>query len=1067
MSDMGKSGSSGSPIGFFAILLLILSATGTLIEPLTSTRPDPSEQSGALHSKAHDLTETRLWQDPIELMNHRFADKTVSPCDHTNTLREELKAFHRYKNFSVVAISVSGSAYHEITETRLRNRFAVVSALNSADYYPGYGDKLGYYKLNAVSCDQDYPTSIIPYEWFDRTEEKSSSILVLWLDESKMQASPGGYKQFFSRLVQEIEKAWLEIWETEQPYSPNYSRNPSYKLIGPSGSSLLVNLLKGEPMITLDSDLYQRFKLFAHSATAPAKKIIKALQADCVANSTEWYCGFDEKLTPLSEPALEKKLHEALQQRRIIRSIGTDDKLITALLWELWNRGLNNNGQALSFAGPVIQPGCADGLVLITELDTLYARSLASYIEQDQFWQHCNQDGNQPLPVKRFSYLRGVDGKLPSVPGKSSDYRQSVETNKNSPMRWDDAAPEYAEGRNQFDYLRRLTEIIAQLDRDKSFAAHGVKAIGILGSDVYDKLVILHALRERFQDKIFFTTDLDARFLHADQLKWTRNLIVASNFDFMLRADWQKNSMPFRDSYQTSIYNAVSLALREIDDGEKNWTQAIISQSQKPQLFEIGRKKAVYLDSPHVCELDNWIQSLVPASVQRIGSQECTVQISSDLSGGKGKIFDIFTNEPDRSLITTSREEIVSGAFKIVLIVIFALWGYYLLMQKIGLAETQRSDMYARIRELTANKYMWLGVLLSMVVFAALCAVLIAEDVYEPILWLEGISVWPNLTIGFLGIFTVFLASWYFYEQLRHTKSGIDSDFFSMSAGLFTDNPNANEQGANLANDTPAAWKNYRCLTRGFWSGIAVAASIAVALTLSFLLLDTFKSMGSLNFPYRGNFVYYFHNVLLLSQFLLLWGLVFWIGAEAKACKRLVDTLEESINNEHVLQQWSSHILDTVEQGTGVSRKHLHRYLQFLVAVKISEGISRLIYLPLGMILVILMARSRIFDQFDMPLSLIIVFSTAVIYPLFRIYQLRQSAESLRDSFLSDYEAQQVALTVKQAGDTAQVGRVIALIRNEHKGIYATVGHQPALAALLLPFGGMSGVQIIEYLFNI
>ena len=1065
MSDTSKSGSSGSPIGFFAILLLILSATGTLIEPLTSTRPDPSEQSGALHNKAKDVTETRLWQDPIELMNHQFADKSVSPCDHTNTLREELKAFHRYKNFSVVAISVSGSSYHEITETRLRNRFAVVSALNSEDYYPGYGDKLGYYRLSAVSCDKDYPTTIIPYEWFDRTEEKSSSILVLWLDESKMQASAGNYKQFFNQLIQEIETEWLKIWETKLAQSPNYSRNPSYKLIGPSGSSLLVDLLKGDPMIKPDSDIYPRFKLFAHSATAPAKKIIKALQADCVANSTEWYCMFDEKLTPFSETALEKKLHEALEQRRIIRSIGTDDKLITALLWELWNRGVNNSKRGFSFADLITQPECVDGLVLITELDTLYARSLASYIEQDQFWKHCNQDGNQPLPVKRFSYLRGVDGKLPSVPDKSSGYRQSVETNKNSPMQWDDAAPEYAEGRNQFDYLRRLTEIIAQLDRDKSFAAHGVKAIGILGSDVYDKLVILHALRERFQDKIFFTTDLDARFLHADQSKWTRNLIVASNFDFMLRADWQKNSMPFRDSYQTSIYNAVSLALREINDGERNWTQAVISQSQKPQLFEIGRKKAVHLDSPHVCELDNWIHSLAPIRGQNSDSHECMMQITADLTNGNSKTFDIFTNEPDRSLITTSKEEIVSNALKIVLIIIFALWGYYLLMQKIGLTITRKSDVYTRLCKLVADKKVWLGSLLWILASAFLAVALINEEVYEPFIWLEGISVWPNLTIGFIGIFIIFCVSWYFYERLRQTKSEIDSDFFNISTGMLTNN--LNERGIERANDTCAAWKSYHFLTRGFWTGIAIAAVVAAVLTLSFLLLGTFKSLGSLNFPSRGDFVYFFHYALLLAQFLLLWGLVFWVSSEAKACSRLIDTIKESTINENFFQQWSSHILEIVEQGTGVSQKHLHRYLQFLLAVKISEAISRLIYLPLGMILIILIARSRIFDQFDLSLSLIIVFSIAVIYPLLRIYQLRQSAESLRDSFLNDYEAQQVVLAVKQAGETAQVSRVIALIRNEHQGIYATVGHQPALAALLLPFGGMSGVQIIEYLFNI
>ena len=42
----------------------------------------------------------------------------------------------------------------------------------------------------------------------------------------------------------------------------------------------------------------------------------------------------------------------------------------------------------------------------------------------------------------------------------------------------DDAPPEHAEGRNQFDYLRRLADEIDQLDDGKSFAKNGVKAIG-------------------------------------------------------------------------------------------------------------------------------------------------------------------------------------------------------------------------------------------------------------------------------------------------------------------------------------------------------------------------------------------------------------------------------------------------------------------------------------------------------------------------------------------------------------------------------------------------------------
>ena len=75
---------------------------------------------------------------------------------------------------------------------------------------------------------------------------------------------------------------------------------------------------------------------------------------------------------------------------------------------------------------------------------------------------------------------------------------------------------------------------------DKIFAKHGVKAIGLVGSDLYDKLLILQALRNRFKTKIFFTTDLDARYLHADQKDWTRNLVVASNFGFSLNPQLQR-----------------------------------------------------------------------------------------------------------------------------------------------------------------------------------------------------------------------------------------------------------------------------------------------------------------------------------------------------------------------------------------------------------------------------------------------------------------------------------------------------------------------------------------------
>jgi hypothetical protein len=130
-----------------------------------------------------------------------------------------------------------------------------------------------------------------------------------------------------------------------------------------------------------------------------------------------------------------------------------------------------------------------------------------------------------------------LDGVLPDIDKSASKAPRKDDGGQSQDLRAQlkDTPPEHAEGRSQFDYLRRLADEIEQLDHKKQFAKNGVKAIGIVGSDLYDKLLILQALRGRFKDKIFFTTDLDARYLHADQKDWARNLVVASNFGLSLR----------------------------------------------------------------------------------------------------------------------------------------------------------------------------------------------------------------------------------------------------------------------------------------------------------------------------------------------------------------------------------------------------------------------------------------------------------------------------------------------------------------------------------------------------
>ncbi|NOS90234.1 MAG: hypothetical protein HOP34_17165 [Methylococcaceae bacterium] len=142
--------------------------------------------------------------------------------------------------------------------------------------------------------------------------------------------------------------------------------------------------------------------------------------------------------------------------------------------------------------------------------------------------------------------MRGLDGKLPDKGDKSA---ATVAEKKSDTKDKSDAAAliEPPEGQNQKDYLRRLAEHIADLDRQFKNKADdkGIAAIGVLGSDVHDKLMILEALRQYFPHKLFFTTDLDASYSHPAKRPLTQFACGNSLWpDFTPRVARQDSAFP-------------------------------------------------------------------------------------------------------------------------------------------------------------------------------------------------------------------------------------------------------------------------------------------------------------------------------------------------------------------------------------------------------------------------------------------------------------------------------------------------------------------------------------------
>ncbi|MEK6647228.1 MAG: hypothetical protein AABY84_11215 [Candidatus Firestonebacteria bacterium] len=188
--------------------------------------------------------------------------------------------------------------------------------------------------------------------------------------------------------------------------------------------------------------------------------------------------------------------------------------------------------------------------------------------------------------------MRGIDGFVPGVnPEKYREKYSAENSPENIAKDFNYFQPKFEQpiGPDQYDYIRRITDQL----KDVPCKRKDIRAIGILGKDVYDKLLILRALREEFPNVIFFTTDIDARYWHHTELQYTRGLVVASSYGLQLCHIYQGDILQFRSSYQTSLFTATLLALDIIDKAKL--------ENNTPRIYEIGWRGPYDLTSqnPH------------------------------------------------------------------------------------------------------------------------------------------------------------------------------------------------------------------------------------------------------------------------------------------------------------------------------------------------------------------------------------------------------------------------------------------------------------------------------------
>jgi hypothetical protein len=1027
-----------------AATLVALGGVFVYLNPLQTSRP--AERTG-LHLGVNHLqnVDARLWQDPLrttaehetQIKEQKGAGTNVSVEGslHTvDTLRQTLSS--PSASDWVLAVMIPGGSYAEYSEARLRTRHAVLEALGAENYVPVDGEHIGYFK---ITCDEfSWSNVIIPFEWCDRSgnlayaKRPPSRVCVVWLPEEEFRDAP------LSRLD----------WLLRDPTALGIdTATREVRIIGPPTSATLSAMMHEVEYEQLPSWLPQ-VEMWCATATASDELLLYEIYQGEGYHTVEEYFANKMGSTEHKKPFT---FH---------RCTTTDRDIIQTLVDELrTKRGLRLN---------------RDHIALISELDTFYGRALPVTFECEVSTKPMNRllVGRHPRNILVYHYLRGIDGMLPGTSvadaAKTEEKTKTDEKQKQSSL-----AREMTEGLNQTDYLRRLAR--ALVDENERFRRKGeseIKAVGVLGSDVYDKLLVMEALRDSLPNAIFFTTSLDARLAHPDEWRWTRNLLVGSPFGLTLREKYQ-DVPPFRESSQTACYTATLLAAGNPARQKFLKNKDVL---RPVRLFEIGRKGAFDLTPPSTSTNPKTLQ---PANFDmkrwwNLRRWVSTLFIGLCAMGAIAWSVCVILKDPQAS--------------------------------KGG---EPGDSSFARV----------LGSPWSIFVIFGLCSVALvwAISCYnaregEPYSWNDGISVWPTETLRLLAASLSVFYIWKISKALWRSEQEVESHFALPKYHRSWDELLAKKSWLQrVLARIKALWRSVRRikpLSRDWWShliarvvvrwecgakgtpieaahlwkrycasGAQRARWLRIGLLVVFYIAAAYCLLFLLGFPAvpaRGDWAQNWDRVFLLLAIFSSVTLTFYVADVMLLCRRFIHYLMKNVTTwppaavDKLRGRWSpTERAPVAAKGEIPPNELLREYLDIDFIAHGTDFVGRLIYYPFIVISLLIISRSGVFDHWTWPVALLIIVCFNAGYAAFSVIYLRRTAEDARQRSLKRLHDMLISYTAigKGKGKEAKTIReATMLIQNEDRGAFAAISQQPLARALLLP-SGTAGIWALLQFF--
>ncbi len=1025
-------------------LLAVLAGVIAQYKPLVSERPSvPSEKTAPVI--AEQDVDARLWQDPIgvaqkqkSLLNQQSDGpaKEASAKLHDISalaalLDQDVKAFSKNAPVPVLLLGVMLDAgpYSEQAESRLRTRHAVLEGLSESGFMPIDGEHIGFVTATWPPPEANVPSLpvkealLLPWEECEAIDDRervyprdTKRVVVVWLPAANFNFNP---LRCLARLIDQL--------------APEDIRDKvGVRLIGPANSTGLQTMVKEacwDPLTPLKDEAsvaMQRaldgVSIMSPRATASDLTLLsRGVSDECKNKSVETI--LKEFITRGPRGGLD-----------FVRTIAPDDWVLDKLIQELAQRRIAAVPQVNQNGHPISKPA---HIVILSEWDTLYGRSLGTTFAAKASTQKANdisehsEAGRARIDV--YHYLRGIDGRLPGDAGKDIQREQEQKTQLGQTT----VATEATEGLNQSDYLRRLgREMKEDNARWQREDGSGIRAIGLLGSDIYDKLMILRALRPQFPDAVFFTNNYDAHFERRDDWDATHNLVIASPFGSTVPDIYieQRHIPPFRDNNQTSMYLGTLVATGRMTEEEAKYL------SWQPRIFEISRRGAYDLSRPWY----RWRPGESKMAFEsRYGKDEKTKMWFRDWLFAAGVIWRLI---------------IIALA-----VLAMAAW--------ISLSIARRSlsgggTALERLKRAPVSTVFWLvcgGPLIILLV--ALVAQYWAPE--EPLVFFSGISIWPTemvrLIAFVLAIFFMFKASFDLRANARRIEAEFSFARLPLTAfrwrdlGIGFEHWQMKQPSGTSLFSAEEAWHTYLCRNK-FWPRfIRIGILFALYSIFAFAILHLFPQPPP---PARGDLAFRIDKIVFYLSGAGLLLLSFYVVDAIQLNSNFIRMFGREVTN------WGRSVVDRSHRSPPLDEEELSAYHEIFFVAQRTQAVAPLIWYPLLVLTLLVVARSSFFDNWTWPASLLLISAITAAWALGSAILLRRAAEQLRETALNDLRRFRL-LGREVAAKRETFDELIAEIRDLKTGAFAPLTDQPFMRAVLFPGAGLGLLAVGQRLLDI